>query len=517
MKEKPDLPDELNYFPDNVAECHKVIAMLLEREKDFESRKAELEKQVRRRNRMIFGKSSAKTPADSLTGSGKDLYNQYKNELDEERRELGLGDDNESPHGGGGRNIPIDGLTEDPKRHTITDEQILACPGCGNLRELFGFNISYQLDILKAVFQNIKHIEYKYSCSKCDGHLLTAKKPPQPIDKGKPTARLVAHVGVAKFDWHQPLTRQERIYLAQSVPVAKSSMCRWLKEGADILDLIVKRMHQLALESRLMQSDSTIMPVIRKGLGKVHKGCMWHYRSEKYIIHDFTEAENGAQPERMLAGFKGVLLTDGAAEFNGVIKGGATRAGCSAHALRYLEDARKENPEQVDYALAIMKSLFDVERIAKHLDERERQALRTRLAKPRLAALRLWLDEQKPYALPKTAFGEAVTYLDNQWDALCFYASTGFVPSHNNASENGLRGTVLGRGNWLFAGSVGGGKTAATWMSIIQTCRLHSIDPFEYITDVLTKLAPLLPCKADDSLDQFLPDRWKQLREESIA
>ena len=288
-------------------------------------------------------------------------------------------------------------------------------------------------------------------------------------------------------------------------------MCRWTKGGADILALIVNRMHQLALESRLMLSDSTTMPVIQKGLGKTHTGCTWLYHDERYMIYDFTEDGTGTNPERMLLGYKNVLLTDGAAVFNGVIDHGAQRAGCSAHAFRYLEEARKENPEQVDCALAIMKSLFAVESLGAQLSEDERKGLRERQSKPMLAALKAWVDEQAPFALPKSAVGKAITYLQNQWDALCLYANTGFVPSHNNASENGIRPAVLGRRNWLFAGSVQGGRTGAIWMSIINTCRRHLIDPFEYVTDVLTRL----PSMPTSQIDQFLPDRWKQLREQN--
>jgi transposase len=515
-------PEDPDYLPDNLPECHKLIkdlradvkrlSAVADTVSQLEQRLAELEKQLRRRNRMIFGQRSAKVNAESLTGTGKAVYDNYKAELDEERAKLQLLPD-EKFHGGGGRNIPTGGVVERTIEHKITDSATLACPCCGKQRQLFGFKPSYQLDVLKTVFQLLKHVEYKYACSDCEGQVIAAQKPFQPIDKGFPAPGLIAHVGVAKFDWHLPLYRQERIYRAQGLPIARSSMSRWLKGGADMLDLIVGRMHQLALSSRLIQSDATTMPVIKKGLGKTHQGYTWLYRDERYIVYDFTESNKGDHPERMLAGYKDVLLTDGASVYNGVIDEGATRAGCSAHAFRYLEDARKEDPEQVDYALAIMKSLFDVESIGKHLTEDHRKSLRQRYSKPRLEALRAWVDEQAPFVLPKTAMGEAITYLQNQWNALSHYASTGFVPSHNNASENGLRPAVLGRRNWLFAGSVEGGRTAAVWMSIIQTCRLHEIDPFEYLKDVLTRL----PSTSTGQIDQFLPDRWQELRDNPPA
>lgn len=506
--------DDPDYLPDNLPECHKMIKDLraevrelrkvAETVYELKQRIAELEKQVRRRNRMVFGKSSAKVSGESLTGTGKAVYDRYKAELEEERVNLQLVPD-ENFHGGGGRNIP-QGLVERTIEHKITDPALLACPDCGKQRQPYGTKpASYQLDVLRTVFELLKHVEFKYSCTNCRGNVISANKPYQPIDKGLPAPGLVAYTGVGKFDWHLPLYRQERIFRAMGVPISRASMSRWLREGADILSLIVERMHQLALKSRLIQSDATKMPVIKKGLGKVHQGNTWLYRDERYIFFDFTEQHNGSHPERMLPGFQGVLLTDGAAVYNGVIENGATRAGCSSHAFRYLEDARKEDPEQVDYALAIMKSLFDVERLAVQLNEVDRKALRARRSKPRLAALRAWIDDQGPHVLPKSALGEAITYLNNQWDALCHYAETGFVPSHNNASENGLRPAVLGKHNWLFAGSVQGGRAAAVWMSIIQTCRLQGIDPFDYVKDVLTRL----PSASTSQVDQFLPDRWK--------
>jgi transposase len=124
--------------------------------------------------------------------------------------------------------------------------------------------------------------------------------------------------------------------------------------------------------------------------------------------------------------------------------------------------------------------------------------------------LKNWLDEQTQiiYFMPKSPFGEAVNYCLNRWDALCRYTDFGFLLADNNHSENGLRPAVLGRRNWLFAGSVEGGHTAATFMSIVHTCRRLNIDPFEYMTDVLTRL----PATRTGDIDQFLPDRWKELR-----
>jgi transposase len=143
-----------------------------------------------------------------------------------------------------------------------------------------GFRVSQQLTIVQAVFQLLKHIQYTYSCPKYQGEIITAEKPEQPFGKGYANAALVAHIGNAKFNWHLPLYRQEQIYRAQTVPIARSNMSRWLREGAEYLQLIVERMHQLLLQSRYILSDTTAMPVIKKGLGQTHKGVIWIARGD---------------------------------------------------------------------------------------------------------------------------------------------------------------------------------------------------------------------------------------------
>jgi hypothetical protein len=109
---------------------------------------AELEKQVRRRNRKIFGQSSAKVPAASLTGTGKVVYDLSQQELENERANLQLVPE-EKAHGGGGRNIAKTGPVERAVKHKIIDPSKLSCPCCGKQRQVIGFNASYQLDVLK--------------------------------------------------------------------------------------------------------------------------------------------------------------------------------------------------------------------------------------------------------------------------------------------------------------------------------------------------------------------------------
>ncbi len=93
--------------------------------------------------------------------------------------------------------------------------------------------------------------------------------------------------------------------------------------------------------------------------------------------------------------------------------------------------------------------------------------------------------------------------MSNQWKPLTVFLDDGSVSLDNNASERAMRHVVIGRKNWMFAGSESGGHRAATIYSIIATCKLNGLDPFVYLRDVIDRL----PRGEDPAL--LLPAAWK--------
>ena len=143
------------------------------------------------------------------------------------------------------------------------------------------------------------------------------------------------------------------------------------------------------------------------------------------------------------------------------------------------------------------------------LNSTRRATLRQELALPRLNQFKAWLQSEQLInggdVLPKSPMGEAITYALNQWDALCVYVADGDLAIDNNAGENALRRIALGRKNWLFCGSDAGGQTAAILFSFIATCERHKVNPFEYLRDVLARIAS----QPMSRLGELLPDQWK--------
>ena len=76
----------------------------------------------------------------------------------------------------------------------------------------------------------------------------------------------------------------------------------------------------------------------------------------------------------------------------------------------------------------------------------------------------------------------------------------------NNAAERAIKNVVIGRKNWLFAGSDNGGKTAAIFFSLTVTCKQLGINPWAYLKDLLDRVSTH-PAK---DINDLLPDRWAQ-------
>ena len=125
-------------------------------------------------------------------------------------------------------------------------------------------------------------------------------------------------------------------------------------------------------------------------------------------------------------------------------------------------------------------------------DAAHRQSLRREKSKPLLTSLFERLDVWHADVLPKSPFGQAVQYALNQSAALRRYVEDGRLPIDNNASERDIRGIALGRRNWLFCGSVRGGRTAATITSLIATCQRHRVEPFTWLPETLAALPQLV-------------------------
>jgi hypothetical protein len=210
----------------------------------------------------------------------------------------------------------------------------------------------------------------------------------------------------------------------------------------------------------------------------------------------------------MLQDFKGYLQTDGYVVYDMFKKQeDITVLHCMAHARRMFFEAQDNDKATAQYALEQIGKLYAIERKAKEeeLTADEILGVRQEESLPILTSLQQWMTEAYIKALPKSAIGKALGYSLQRWKELVTYTSDGNLNIDNNPVENSIRPVALGRKNYLFAGSHEAAKRSAMLYSLMGTCKMHGINPFIYLKDVLKRIGshPI------NQIEMLLPQNWK--------
>jgi transposase len=412
----------------------------------------------------------------------------------------------------GRRNLAdLENLPVIRREHDLPEDQ-KPCPCCGTTRQKIGAESSWQVEYVPGHFERIEHVRIKYACRHCEQNAVNpsielADKPAQPIEKGMAGPGLLACVVTSKYADYLPLYRLEAIFERNGLEISRATQSIWCRDVADIAGPLLDLMTRRVLQSHVICTDDTIMPMLWPG--KTKQARMWVYVGDEanpYNVFDFTLGRSRDGPARFLKEFKQTLLADAYGGYDGVVVGNdITRAGCWAHARRKFVDAEKAHPAIAAEAVGLIKRLYGIEERGREWDAPARLALRQRESATVLAALKDKLHGWQHQLLPKHPMTQAINYTLNQWTELNVFAADGSVPIDNNISERQMKRVVLNRKNSLFVGNERGGQTAATLSSLTSTCRRHDIDPQRYLTQLLTNL----PATPISQLDQWLPDRWK--------
>ncbi len=380
---------------------------------------------------------------------------------------------------------------------------------CGCAMKRIGEDVSEKLDYTPGVFHVERHIRGKWACANCQT-LIQAPVPAHVIDKGLPTAGLLAQVLVAKYADHQPLYRQEGIFERAGLAIPRSTLAQWVGVCGLRLQPLVDALRAALLERSVLHADETPVAMLVPGKGKTHRAYIWSYSSTQFdslhaVVYDFAESRSAAHPKDFLDGWCGKLVCDDYSGYKGLFTEGVIEVGCLAHARRKFNDLWVNHKSPfAEEALQLFGKLYDVEREARDLSSEQRQRMRQLQSQPIADKLREWLLLHRQRATDGTAIAKAIDYSLGRWPALMRFLDNGALPIDNNWIENRIRPIALGRSNWLFAGSLRAGKRAAAIMSLIQSARLNGHDPYRYLKDVLDRL-PTQPARR---IGELLPHAW---------
>jgi len=406
------------------------------------------------------------------------------------------------------------------------DEDEKSCDDCGTPRKIIGYVRSERLDYEPPkVFVEVEvRPKYALDCD-CDPdarQVVVAEKPIRPIDRGLPGLGLQTYVVLGKYFYHLPHYRQAmRVLKQQGVTLSRQVLWDWTRATAELLYPLWELMQKQLSLSLTIGADETPVKMQFRENGKVRmrKAYFWVYRGDgraPFTVFDFQPTREQTAPDAFLRDFtEGYLQTDPYVGYNLVRqREGITPVGCWAHVRRKFKESIFSAPVPSAEALVHIRDLYDIEREAADLSAETRQAVRAKRSKPVLDRLKRWLESTQgtSVALPKSPLGGAIGYALNQWEDLCRFVECGELRLDNNLVEASLRDVGIGRKNWMFVGSERGGQAAAIIYTILITARRHGLDIWQYLTDILPRLADLAP----GELEHLLPNNW-QPKAESVA
>lgn len=374
-----------------------------------------------------------------------------------------------------------------------------ACPDCGGALKPLGEDVSEMLEYVPEHFKVIRQVRPKLACACCD-KIVQAEAPSRPIERGMAGPGLLAHVLVSKYADHLPLYRQAEIYARDGVELDRSTMAEWIGGCSRLLEPLVEALRRHVMSAEKLHADDTPVPVLAPGNGKTKTGRLWTYvrddrpwgdRSPPAVWFAYTPDRKGEHPKAHLSEFTGTLQADAYAGYDAIYEDGRVKeAACMAHVRRSFYDLYEAHKSAVaKEALERIAALYAIEEEIRGRSAEERREIRTARSRPLLESLKEWFDETLGKLSTKSDTTKALRYALKRWDELLRFCDDGHLEIDNNAAERSLRAVVLGRKNYLFAGSDAGGARAAAIYGLIGTAKLNGLNPEEYLREVLSRIA----------------------------
>jgi transposase len=479
---------------------------------------------LRRLQRAQFGRRSEKLDPEQLLLALEDIEQAIAgDEADDDKRNPSAGQARGEKRRANRGALPA----HLPRIHVTIEPESTDCPCCRAPMHVIGEETSRRLDVVPAQFRVIVTHRPKYACRACEQAVVQAPAPERLIKGGLPTEAMVASVLVAKYAWHLPLYRQAQMLRAQGIDIKRAILAFWVGYAAAELKPLFLRLRELILTSGKIAVDETVAPVLDPGRGCTKKGYFWAIARDDRpwggtdppaIAYSYAPGRGAIHALKLLDNYCGIVQCDGYAAYKTIARKASseaiTLAFCWAHLRREFFDIAKGGDAPIaSEALERIAALYAIEKTIRGRSADGRRAVRQERSNPLVLALREWLERQLARVSAKSAIAEVIRYALHHWEGLIRFLDDGRVELDTNIVERGIRPIVLNRKNALFAGHDLGAENWACLASLIETCKLHHVEPQAYLTDVLTKLVNLWPASR---LDELMPWAWAAERSSNM-
>ncbi len=502
-------PDELNDLS-----RQELILLVTSMQDQMEKLNANMERlieQISIANQQRFGRHSERL--DVIDGQ-LDLFNEAEALSEEAGNALEPSIDEVLPQQpkrkkkAGTRDADLSGLPEEAIIHSVPEERLIEHFGEGCYRKLP--DESYKrLRYTPASWTVELHTVEVYVGT--DGlrqdEFLRGDRPEDLLRNSIVTPSLEAAILNGKYVNSIPLYRMEQEFQRNGVYISRQNMANWTILCAErYLKPVYDRLKEELFRYHVTQADETPVKVINDGRSAGSTSYMWVHRSGEYykdrpvVLYEYQKTRHHRHPEEFYRDFKGILVTDGLAQYHLLEDHleGLTNANCWAHARRDFSDAVKaiKDPELARrstayQALLRIGAIYKLDESLKGLTAQQRLRERQKNVKPLVEEYFAWVKDVLGSQLPKGATAAGLHYSINQERYLRVFLNDGEIPIDNSASERSIRTFCVGKKNWVFMDSVKGAKASAIIYSISETAKLNSLSTYHYFNHLLTELPKL--------------------------
>jgi transposase len=504
-------------LPDDIEGLRALLLATLAERDELATQNDRLRHLLLKLKRLQFGTKSERLPDEQMQLALEDLEQAIATgEAQAEKRDLELRRDRVAKRRANRGALPA----HLPRIEITLEPEDTACPCCRAAMAVIGEDKSERLDVIPAQFRVLVTKRPKLACQACEGQVVQAPAPPRLIEGGIPTEAMVSHVVVSRFGDHQPLYRQVQIIGRQGIVLDRSTLAFWVGYAAAEVAPVVTRLRELVLGSARIFADETVVPVLDPGRGKTKHGYFWAVARDDRpwggadppaVVYTYAPGRGEKHASKLLGGYRGILQCDGYAAYKQVAasksaEGGITLAFCWSHVRRgFYDQAKTKTAPIATEVLERIAALYRIEGEIRGKGAEIRQAVRDERSRPLVEAMRQWLEAQLPKLARGSPTADAIRYALNHWTGLARFLDDGRIELDSNSVERAMRPVALSRKNSLFAGSDEGGANWAALASLIETCKLHRVNPHSYFTDLLTRLVNGWP---KSRIDELMPWCW---------
>lgn len=411
----------------------------------------------------------------------------------------------------------------------ILDEELEA-KGCRRI----GFEDSAQLMFRRGGFSVLVKRVAKYEVIEAGAPtVVTVPSPETLFPRALLHTSTVAHLMVSKFGLGVPHYRLERDLADQGVPLDRGTMGRYVEHAGNTLGAtIVQAMWVEAIaNAQVISTDATgalIQPAKAAPDGVAQACKKGHFFTAVVdcdaILFAYVEHHSSDSVKKLFGEFGGYLQADASNVYDVLERGrpkdtdeGVTLVGCFAHLRRYFFEAAICRYPAGAQGLMRIRAIYAADQAVSRAPATERQALREQHVRPLVTGLFDWARSARVVTHGRNLATKALGYAVNQEAELLRVLDDVKLPLDNTRSERALRKIVVGRKAWMFYGSDTHAEAAAAIFSIIASCRLHRLDPFAYLDEILR----ILPYWPRDRYLELAPGYWhatrSRLRPEELA